>query len=218
VAVDDRALTDLRGLADRDAELAQLAARLHELAAAVAEIRSAAEGVDLFFAAYPAEETARRAAATEAEAESERRRAELADAESALAQAPDEDTRLHAQYAVDRARDHVAVTESALARARAAREELEREAAALPARVPQLEGQARAVAAEAPGVPPPGEGPRALVDWASRARAELFVAAGQVDAQRERLIREANELASMLTGEPTYGSTTAQALARVEGH
>ena len=30
------------------------------------------------------------------------------------------------------------------------------------------------------------------------------------------MIREANELASMLVGEPTYGSTVAQARARVE--
>jgi hypothetical protein len=56
---------------------------------------------------------------------------------------------------------------------------------------------------------------RDLVAWASRAHAELFVAAGQIAAQRERVIREANELASMLLGEPTYGSTVEQALARV---
>jgi hypothetical protein len=37
-----------------------------------------------------------------------------------------------------------------------------------------------------------------------------------VDMQRERLIREANELASMLTGEATYGSTAAQALHAAE--
>ena len=35
--------------------------------------------------------------------------------------------------------------------------------------------------------------------------------------QRERVIREANELATMLLGEPAYGATVAQALARVEG-
>jgi hypothetical protein len=32
------------------------------------------------------------------------------------------------------------------------------------------------------------------------------------------LIREADELASMLLGEPTYGATIAQALARVEAN
>ena len=66
-----------------------------------------------------------------------------------------------------------------------------------------------------PDVPPLGS---SLVEWASHAHAELFVAAGQIDVQRERVIREANELASMLLGEPTYGATVAQALARVEVH
>jgi chromosome segregation ATPase len=217
VTVDDRALTDLRGLAARDDELAHQAARLHELAAAVAEIREVAEAIDVFFAVYPAEDTSRREAVREAESELERRQRELAAAESGLAEARDEEARLHAHYELDRARDHVAVAGRGLERARAAHDELEREAAALPTRVPELEARARTAAAT-PGVPAPGEGPRALVDWASRARAELFVAAGRVDTQRERLVREANELASMLTGEPTYGSTAAQALARAERH
>jgi hypothetical protein len=66
-----------------------------------------------------------------------------------------------------------------------------------------------------PDVPPLSD---SLIDWASRAHAELFVAAGQIDVQRERIIREANELASMLLGEPTYLTTVAQALTRVENH
>jgi chromosome segregation ATPase len=216
VAVDDRALNDLRQLALRDAEFADQAVRLRELDAEVAEIRTAAETVDRFFAGYPAEDTARRDALREAEAELARRRDELRDAESTLAQARDDDARAHARYAIDRAHDHVAVAESGLARAREAHGELEREAAALPERVPALEERAAAIASEVPDVPASGKGPRALIDWASHAHAELFVAAGHIDTQRERMIREANELASMLTGEPTYGSTTAQALARAE--
>jgi chromosome segregation ATPase len=214
--VDDRALNDLRGLANRDAELAAQAARLRELDASVAELRAAAEAVDLFFARYPAEDTARREAVHAAESELEDRRDQLREAESTLAEASDDVAHSHAQHAVDRARDHITVADAALARARAAHDELEREAAALPSRVPDLEEQAAAIAAEVPDIPPPGEGPRALAEWASRTHAELFVAAGQIDTQRERMIREANELASMLTGEPTYGSTAAQALARAE--
>ncbi|HEX4526429.1 MAG TPA: hypothetical protein VH108_06765 [Gaiellaceae bacterium] len=214
--MDDRALIDLRDLAARDADLASEAARLRELDASVAELRAAAEGIDLFFARYPAEDAARREAVRDAEAELELRRDQLREAEATLAEASDDVARSHAQHAVDRARDHIAVAETAWARARRAHDELEREAAALPARVPDLEHQAAAIAAEIPDLPTPGEGPRALVDWASRAHAELFVAGGQIDSQRERMIREANELASMLTGEPTYGSTAAQALARAE--
>ena len=54
-----------------------------------------------------------------------------------------------------------------------------------------------------------------LVEWASHAHAELFVASGQLDVERERVIREANELATMLLGEQTFGSTVERALARV---
>ena len=214
--MDDRALNDLRSLAAQDAQLAAAAARLRELDSEASEVRAAAEAVDRFFAVYPAEDTARRETVREAEAELARRGDELREAESRLVEARDDDARAHAQHAINRAHDHIAVAEAGFARARASYDELEHEAAELPARVPVLEARAAAVAAEVPDVPAPGEGLRALVDWASHARAELFVAAGQIDTERERTIREANELASMLTGEPTYGSTAAQALARAE--
>jgi hypothetical protein len=119
-----------------------------------------------------------------------------------------EDARIHAQHAVDRARDHIAVAEASLGRAADDVAVLEREAAALPDELAELERRAGG------GV----NGARALVDWAANQHAELFVAAGQIDAGRERVIREAHELASMLLGEPTYGATVAHALERVERH
>ena len=81
--------------------------------------------------------------------------------------------------------------------------------------LPELESRAAKVS-HAENLPAPGGGPEELVDWASQARAELLVAAGQVSAQRERVVREGNELASMLLAEPTYGLTVAQALRHVE--
>lgn len=93
---------------------------------------------------------------------------------------------------------------------------LEREAAALPQELPRLEAQARRVAAGTNGVRTPSSGPDGLVGWASHARAELFVTLSQLTTRRDRVIREANELATSLLGEPTYGSTVAQALRRVE--
>jgi chromosome segregation ATPase len=214
--VNRRAVDDLRALARRDEHLAAEADRLRELDGQVAALRTAAEAIDAFFAAYPEEETRRRTALAEAEAELERRRAELRAAEAELAAATGDDERGHAEHGVERGRDHVAVAESALERARASAHELERDASRLPNDVPRLEERARAIAAEVPHVPAAPAGPRALVDWASHAHAELFVAAGQLDAQRERVIREANELASMLLGEPTYGSTVAQLAERVD--
>jgi chromosome segregation ATPase len=213
--VKERAVADLRNLAAADEDLAGRAGRLEDLDAQVASIRTAAEAVDAFFAAYPSEEERRRAAVEAAEAELARRQEEKRTADEQLAAAGDEDERERARHVVDRAVDHVAVAETALARARGSADELERDAARLPNEVPLLEERARAVASAVPALPEVPSGPRALVEWASHAHAELFVAVRHLDAQRDRVIREANELATMLLGEPTYGSTVAQLAERV---
>jgi chromosome segregation ATPase len=208
--VDERAVNELRRLASLDAELSERSSALTELDRQVAALRARAEAIDAFFSAYAEEEARRGAELRDAQEELDRRRRELSDAERALAEATEDDSRAHAEHAVARALDHIAVTASRIERAQAAYDALERDAAALPRELDELKVQARAV----PDVPQMSS---SLVEWASRAHAELFVAVGQIDVQRERAIREANELASMLLGEPTYGSTIAQALARVEG-
>jgi chromosome segregation ATPase len=172
----------------------------------VSDIRTQAEAIDAFFADYPDEDANRKASVAAAKEELERRRGELAQTEAQLARAREEDARIHAQHAVDRARDHIAVAEAGLHRAETDLAELEREAGALPDELAKLEHRAGATA----------KGARGLIDWASRRHAELFVAAGQIDSRRDRVIREALELATMLLGEPTYGITVAQALERVE--
>lgn len=207
---------DLRELDRYDAELGARAERLSAADAGVAEVRTRAEAIAGFFAAYPHEDDRLRRATADTEHELDRRRRERAEAQAAVDAAHDEEARRHAAHALERADDHIAVAEANLARAREAHDHLEREAAALPAELERLEARAREIAAETPEVPEPGSGPQGLVDWASRAHAALFVGAGSVDSQRERVIREANELATMLLGEPTYGSTVAQARARVE--
>ncbi|MFL5963798.1 MAG: hypothetical protein ACJ757_12990 [Gaiellaceae bacterium] len=208
--MDERAVNDLRRLAELDSELSQRASALRVLDEQVAALRGQAEAIDAFFTAYPEEEPRRRAELNGAQEELPRRRAELAEAERMLAAANADDARIHAEHAVARALDHIAVAETRIERAQSAYQELERDAAAFPRELDELEARARRV----PDVPQVSS---SLVEWASRAHAELFVAAGQIDVQRERVIREANELASMLLGEPTYGATVSQALARVEG-
>ena len=79
-------------------------------------------------------------------------------------------------------------------------------AAALPHELERLEARAGRA----------GAGARGLVEWAAQEHADVFVELGQVSLRRERVIREANELATMLLGEPTFGSTAAQVRARVE--
>lgn len=209
MGVDNRALTELRALAGRDAELAARRAALGAKDAEIAAIRGRAEQIDAALAAQPVERERRRTEYDEARAELDRRRGELAHAERVLEEAADEEERAHAGHAVDRARDHIAVAQARVDRAGAAVAALERDETELPRELGLLEERARAVP-DAPVLS------GSLTDWASRAHAEVFVAGGQIDTERERIIREANELATMLLGEPTYGSTPAQALRRVE--
>ena len=215
--MDARALAELDLLGRRDDELASSAAQLLELEAAVARIRARAETIDRFFAAYPDEQARLATEIDEATAAVERRRDELMTAEGELASARTDDDRERAEKTAARAVDHVALAEATLLRIRSEHEVFEREAAGLPTELTALEAEARTIAASAhlPELPP-SAGPRGLTEWASRSHAELFVALSQIDTQRERIIREANELASMLLGEATYGSTVAQALRRVQ--
>jgi chromosome segregation ATPase len=209
--VNERAVNELRRLAALDGELSESAEALRGLDGKVAAIRGRAEAIDAFFASYPEEEARRALELRDASEELARRREELAAAQHLLAEAHDDEARIHAEHAVARALDHIAVAEDRRGRAQSAHDELERGAAVLPRELDELEARARAVQhVSAPG--------SSLTEWASHAHAELFVAAGQLDVQRERVIREANELASMLLGEPTYGATVAQALSRVEAH
>jgi predicted nucleic acid-binding Zn-ribbon protein len=206
--VDRRALSELRELAGHDAELTAEADELRRRDDDVAAIRVRAEAIDAFFSSYANQQARHGSAITAARADLAHRLEELALADAVLARARDEDARIHAQHAVDRAHDHRAVAESTLQRAEGELAELERKAAALPHELAELERRAGGGVA----------GARGLIEWASHTHAELFVAAGQIATSRERLIREADELASMLLGEPTYGATIAQALARVEAN
>ena len=215
--MDARALAELHDLARRDEELAAVATRIEELSAAVAHIRARADAIEVFFAGYPERESRARAAVAKAEANLERRRSELTAADRDLTDARTDDERLLAAKAIARAHDHVADAESGHERARSSCEQLEGDAAELPSELAALETEASEISNGDPLLATfSGAGPRALGEWASQVHAELFVALSQLAAERERLIREANELASMLLGESTYGSTVTQALRQVE--
>ena len=115
------------------------------------------------------------------------------------------------------ARHRVADATARVARLEDAERELERAAARSPGRGARVgctrrSGVGRASRDRQTHRPARAE----LVEWSSRVRAHVFVAAGQLDSQRDRVIREASELGSMLLGEPLYGATPAQVRARVE--
>jgi len=214
--LDEGTVGELRQLELRHEELAAAAGRLRSLDSEVASVRGRSEEIDAFFASYPEAERRRRDAVAAAEAELQQRERELDDARSSLRQAKGDEAIAAAERVVDRARDHVSVAAERVARAAAAREELEREADLFPRELPGLAERAGAVAVELDGIEAPDEAPRALIDWAARAHASLFVALAQVEGQRDRLVREASELATVLLGEPAFGATPGQIRARVE--
>jgi chromosome segregation ATPase len=216
--VDRRAIDDLRRLAALDDQLAARERRLQEFDETVRELRGQAEALDAFFAQYDDAERRTRSAAESAEAEIARRRTEVAEAKTGLETARDEERRELARRALARAEDHLSVAEIALGRASADAAHLERQAADWQRELPLLDDRARQLSTELAELEPPSHGAQDLIAWAAHGHAALFVAIRQVEAERERVIREANELASALVGEPTYGSTPAQALARAEQH
>jgi chromosome segregation ATPase len=213
--VDERALAEVQRLEQRDVELASAASRIRELGAEAEAVRARATEIEEFFAGYPDQESRRRAGTADARGELERRREEAARAAADEAAARDEEQLAAARRAAARAADRIAVAEARVARSEESEAELEQTAAALTEEIPGLEAQARSVSEAVPDLPQSPTGPRELIEWAARARAHLFVTASQLDAQRERVIREANELGTMLLGEPLYGATTTQVRTRV---
>ena len=209
--MDARALADVRRLAERDRELADALAEIRAHEEEVEAVRGRAEEIEAFFAAYPEEETRRRSEITEARAELDRRVAEHERAVAEAETARDEEERAAAGRRTARAEDRVEAERKRLAQAHDAEAELERTAKALPQELGSLEERARRV----PDSTSPS-GPRELVEWASDARAHLFVQAGRLETERERVIREASELGTMLLGEPVYGATAEQVQQRVE--
>ena len=114
----------------------------------------------------------------------------------------------HAQVA---ARDAVARVD----RIAYARQTLLRSERAVRADVPNLVAEAEAVAGRlaelsrvsASGRALPGSSEDELVGWAARVHAALLVVRGQLDVKRDRLVREANELGSVVLGEELAGSS-----------
>jgi len=214
--MDERAAAELGALRDEDEDLAADSARLGELEAAVASIRAQAEAIRSQLEAHAHESGRLQAAAVEAAEVLARRRAVVAAAERELETPRDDATWARLERVALRARERETAATRRYERAVAELEQLEGDVAELPAELVRLEAEARAVVARAPRLPDPASGIAGVIEWASHAHAELFVAASQLDRRREQVIREANELASMLLGEPTYGSTVAQAVSRVE--
>ena len=139
--------------------------------------------------------------------------------------APRDERRLaSAQRLLERARDSLAAGERRLERATATRAEVERKLAEGEAAIPGIEEEARALSrrlAEVPrisrtGLEPPEPGLAGVDEWASRVAGALLVVRSGLETERERLIREANELAASVLGDQGAGTSVALARARLE--
>jgi chromosome segregation ATPase len=224
--VSDEALAFLRELEAADETLSAAEAELAELGAEVERVRLRAAELEEFLSRLPVERERLRTEQAGAEQQAARALRAKNEASESLADAE----RGRSADAVAEARRAVIRTQDALRMADRHVSELGEESAALEdtaeaiCEAAELEGRARWLAAEfgqhprlterAASDPPPGVA--GIVEWGNAARAALFVARGGLGSEREAVIRQANELGSVLLGEPLLAAKPATVLRRVE--
>jgi chromosome segregation ATPase len=201
---------------------------LEERAAAVrvrvVEVRDALERLP-----FELEDVERRR--REAEDDAAVARADLDRAASRLAGL--ESSRRRRDDELDRARKEAATAEEALADTLARQERIDELDAALRADAAKLHGEvgelaraAERVAADLRGLGRLADGARRepgatlqeLDDWGGQVRSALFVARGTLEAERERVVVEANELGASVLGEQLGASGVALVRRRLEAH
>jgi chromosome segregation ATPase len=225
--VTDARLDFIRELERADEEVGALLAELDELYAATADVRTRALELEALAARLPAAQTVAATALEEARREvgTARETAQQAADELHTAEEARDPERLAAAQRFDvRARDSLAMAERRVNEAAQEARRLESEAAAAAREAQKVEARAgelaRALsqrprlAAEAGATP--SSGLPGVSDWAGRARAALLVARSSLAAERDAVIRQANELGSLVLGEPLAPVATATVARRVE--
>jgi hypothetical protein len=214
---DPRHVATARELEARDAQFAYALELVRRLQADVDELHTHAVATGMFLAALPNERARLATALADAGAELARREAELAAAEQELAQAKPGEAEAEARRSVTRARDAASSARKRVARVEDERDALEREAEAAEARVPRLTARAEELARRLESTPRASPVPAAdPPEWTARARASLFVAAGSLETERERVVREANELAAAVLGDGSVATSVGLVRRRLE--
>ncbi len=223
----DEVLAFLRELEDVDEKLSVAEADLAELAAEVERVRLRAAELGEFLARVPVEQErldAQRAKA-ERQAAPALQAKEKADRSLAVAeQGRSGEAVAEARRAVVGRRDALRMADRRVleldeeaARLEGAAADAIREAAELEARARHLAAafreRPRLTEQAAFDAPPDLAG---VIEWGSAARAALFVARGGLGSEREAVIRQANELGSVLLGEPLLATRPATVRRRVE--
>jgi chromosome segregation ATPase len=224
---DERTIAFVRELERADSVAAATLGELEGLASEVEQVRRRALELDGFLSRLPAERDRADEALAEAErAGAEARRGlEAAEREVAEAEAGDDPRRLaDAGHRLERARDHLHMLERRVEDAERNRAALEEEARSATRETEELGTAARRLAAELSDRPGLGEeagrepAPSlpGIAEWASAARAALFVARASLANERDALVRQANELAAAVFGEPFGAVPPEQIVRRLE--
>ncbi len=216
----------LRELVIADEGLSADLAALESLAAGTAAVREHADALLDLFGSAERERQRLGSELTEAEAEAAERAQTLAEAERELAveeRKGDEERLAAARRFLVRARDASSVATKRVEASRANADAFEELLSAAALEVPEVETAAAEIARSLQGRPRVAEeastvpvaGLPGVVEWATVARAALFVARTAVAAEREALIRQANELGSVILGRSLYAASPAMVAASV---
>src|SRR5262245_35120151 len=223
VVVPEGVLEVLRELERADEELGAALAELDRLTAELGSIRAETAELEAFTARLPAERNRLAGELGRAQDEASAARGALAEADESVRRAHSENAQEAQRFQV-RARDRLSVAERLVGEAASAGEKLERTASEAEDRRDDLYMHARKLAGELrerPGLAAdagkePGSALAGIQAWSETARAALFVGQGQLAAERDGVIRQANELGAVVLGEPLSSLGTGPLARRVE--
>ena len=216
-------LAVLRELERSDEQIASALADLDRVAGDVDLVRAKVKDLEAFAARLPAERETRAGELERSRAEASTAQRVLEEAEAAVRAAGRADA-LEAERFHVRVRDRASVAERRVAQATAAAADLENRVGEATIDGRELQARARELAAELRGRPriaedagkEPGPSLDGVEAWSEVARASLFVAKGQLSAEREAVIRQANELGALVLGEPLSAMGAGALTRRVE--
>ncbi len=218
----DPSLAFAAELEERDAALSDRIELLGELGRQADEVRGRARAVAEALERLPRDREQALASLAEAERELEIAQAAHARTLADVQRARGEDGQAAARRHEAHAATDVRTTEDRRGRLVSRRDELARseqaaaeEIGALAARVGELAAELKA-APRVAAPDPPEPGLDGLADWGARAHAAVFVARSGLETERERVAREASELAASVLGEPLAATSVAGIRERLE--
>jgi hypothetical protein len=206
----------------RDQRAAEELLEVERLQAEVDELRAHAGAVAAFLRELPVLQAALAQEERAAAEELEHARDAMDVAENELARVQErgsESARLEAARATQHARDALEAAELRVKRAAIERTRVEHEAAEGGAEAERFERRAGELSLHprlAHDVAPPATGLHGVLDWAARARGELLLAHAALATERDKIVREATELAASVLGEPLVSTGAAGLRERLE--